>query len=199
MPSITEALALFDTANQVERLQFQLRDLPPAPAIPHLMRICAHVRTLAEITTAVGEEVNRRLANGPLSVGSAKAVQAYSDALAPLGETMTELGRVQAEIAFFNFTTHPAARDNAVVLAAAGQQAGEVITGCCEAADEILGTVAGELRVAATELAPPPTRAQATALARSPHTQGPGQSAAAPAVPAASALPAAAPTGAKGR
>lgn len=197
MTCIAEALALFDTANQVERLRFQLRALPPAPAVPPLTEVSAQVRTLAEITTAVSDEVNRRLADGPFSVESKKAMQAYSDALAPLGEAMTELGRLQAEIVFFNFTTHPAARNDELVLAGARRQANEVITGCCEAADEILDAAAGELRAAATELAPPPTRAQATALARSPHAPGPGQSA--PAARPFPAPPTAAPTSAKGR
>ncbi|WP_435127234.1 hypothetical protein [Actinacidiphila sp. bgisy144] len=62
MSSITEALALYDTANQVDRLNFQLRALNRGPAIPSLSEVSSYVHTLAEITLSVSEQVKHRSA-----------------------------------------------------------------------------------------------------------------------------------------
>ncbi|WP_435127200.1 hypothetical protein [Actinacidiphila sp. bgisy144] len=110
---------------------------------------------------------------------------------------MTELGRAQSEIAYFNFTTHPTHRNNPSSLDPARRQANEIITGCCEAADEILESVAADLRTSAGRLAPSTAHVQATA--RSPHTSLVGQSAPAPAAPPAPAASPLAPSAVKGR
>lgn len=196
MSSITEALALYDTANQIDRLNFQLRALDRSPAIPSLSQVSLHVHTLGAITLSVSEQVKHRLSEGFDGDGK-KAVEAYSVVLAPLGEAMTELGRAQSEIAYFNFTTHPAHRNNSSGLDYSRRQANEIITGCCEAADEILESVAVDLRTSAGRLAPSPTRVQATA--RSPHASHVGQSAPVPATQPAPASSVVAPSGAKGR
>jgi hypothetical protein len=167
MPSITDALALHDTASGIDRLQFQLRALPPAPAIPSLTDVSAHVQTLAGLTSGITVEINRRLSAGLFSVPAQRAVEAYSSALAPLGEAMTELGRLQHEIAFVNFT---APRISQSDLPYPRQMANEIITGCREAADDILTVAADELRAAANRLTPSSPHTPAAARARSPHT-----------------------------
>ncbi|MER6526374.1 hypothetical protein [Streptomyces sp. NPDC001508] len=84
--------------------------LPPAPIIPGLNKVSTQVCTLAGITTAVSAQVSLRLSEGLARVPRQKALQAYSDALAPLGEAMTELGRLQTEIVYFNFMLGPPIR-----------------------------------------------------------------------------------------
>ncbi|MER6531650.1 hypothetical protein [Streptomyces sp. NPDC001508] len=197
MTDLDEALALYDLASRIDRLRFQLRSLTPAPTIPGLNEVSTQVYTLAGITAAISEQVNLRLSDGLARVPRQKALQAYSDALAPLGEAMTELGRLQTEIVYFDFTAFPALHDSPSDLQHRRQQANELITGCCGAADEILEAAAGELRAAATELAPTPTRIQATALAHSPHTPAPAKTAAHATVPPSPAN--AAPGTARGR
>ncbi|MGW4345350.1 hypothetical protein ACWEL8_09760 [Streptomyces sp. NPDC004690] len=197
---MSHALALYDMASQIDRCRFQLRALPCAPAVPSLTDVSAQVHTLAKITLAASDQVNRRLSGGDLfSADAMRAIEVYSDALAPLGEALTELGRLQAATALFDFTTHPRHRDNPSDLDRSRRQASEIVTGCRDAADEILETTADELRAAAAELAIPPTRAQDAARASSPQTPDTGQVHRAPAAPPAPALPAAAPRTAKGR
>jgi hypothetical protein len=110
---------------------------------------------------------------------------------------MTELGRAQSEIAYFNFTTHPSHRNNPSGLDHFRRQATEIITSCCEAADEILESVAVDLRTSAARLAPSPIHAHATA--RSPHASLVGQSAPGPATPPTPAPSTVAPNAAKSR
>lgn len=197
MSSLTEALALYDTADQIDRLNFQRRALDRGRALPSLSEVSFYVHTLATITVSVSDQVKHRLAEGGFSGDGKKSVMAYSLVLAPLGEAITELGRAQAEIAYFNVTTYPAQRNSPSDLDHSRRQAMEIITGCCEAADEILESVADELRKAATRLAPSPAYTQATA--RSPHASLVGRSAAVPATPPAPASSAVPPTAAKGR
>ncbi|MEU3529131.1 hypothetical protein AB0E62_35640 [Streptomyces sp. NPDC038707] len=193
MTSITQALALYDMAGQINRLRFQLRALPAAPAIPHLDSVTAQVHTLAGILTAVSDQVSHRLDLS--SADAKKAVVAYSGALAPLGEAMTELGRLQAEVTIFNFTTHPSYHNSPSDLERQRRHVSEIITGCCDAADEILEVAADELQAAAVELASPPARVQAAAPARTPGPVNSAQAHPAPATPP----PAAAPRAAKSR
>jgi hypothetical protein len=197
MSSITEALALYDAANQIDRLNFQLRGLERGPALPSLSEVSFYAHTLATITVSVSDQVKHRLAEGGFDGDGKKAVVAYSVVLAPLGEAITELGRAQAEIAYFNFTTRPAHLSEPSVLKDSRRQAGEIITGCFDAADEILDSVTDELRTAANRLAPSPAHAQATA--RSPHASRTGQTAPAPATPPAPGPSTVAPSTAKGR
>jgi hypothetical protein len=197
MTSITQALALYDMAGQIERLRFQLRALPPAPAIPHLDSVTAQVHTLAGILTAVSDQVNHRLDLS--SADAKKALVVYSAALVPLGEAMTELGRLQAEVTFFNFTTYPRYHHSPSDLERQHRDVNEIITGCCDAADEALEVAAEELQAAAVELAHPPARVQATDRARTPHPRHSAQTSSATATPLPSALPAVAPQAAKSR
>lgn len=199
MSSITEALALYDTANQIDRLNFQLRALDRGPVVLSLSEVSLYVHTLATITLSVSDYVKHRLTDGRFAADGKKAVEAYSAALPPLGEAVTELGRAQAEIAHFNFTTRPAHLNNSSVLKHSRLQAGEIITGCFEAADEILKSVADDLRTSAGRLAPSPAHAHAQATARSPHASRAGQSAPGPATPPSPAPSAVAPGAAKGR
>lgn len=64
MTSITEALALYDTANQIDRLNFQLRALDRDPAIPSVSEVSFYVHTLAAITLSVSDQVKHRLTEG---------------------------------------------------------------------------------------------------------------------------------------
>ncbi|WP_181785405.1 hypothetical protein [Streptomyces phytophilus] len=195
MTSISQALALYDTAARIDRLRIELRALPPAPTIPHISTVSALTHTLAEITIDVNEHFNGDLH----SLEAKKAVEAYSGALAPAGEAMMEIGRMQAEIAFFNFTTHPLHRDSPPGLKRCRQQANEIITGSCDAADALLESAADVLREAATRLAPPPARLQAAERARSPHVSAGEQTHTAPANPPPPAATATAPRTAKSR
>ncbi|GAA3903841.1 hypothetical protein GCM10022244_12540 [Streptomyces gulbargensis] len=198
MTSLADALALYDMASQIDRLWFRLRALAPGSTTSPLAAVTATVHALAGINVAVSDEIRRRL-NGDLHAAEKKAIEAYSAALAPLGEAMTELGRLQAGIAFYNFTTHPMHRRNPSVLEGHRQHVAELTTECCEAADEILEATVGELQSAAIALAPSPARAQ-PAITPSPHIPSrPGQTHAAPAVPPSTALPAVAPHAAKVR
>ncbi|SHN23094.1 hypothetical protein [Actinacidiphila paucisporea] len=203
MSSTTEALALYDTANQIDRLNFHLRALDRGPVVPSLSEVSLYVHTLATITLSVSDHVKHRLTDGRFAADGKKAVEAYSAALPPLGEAVTELGRAQAEIAHFNFTTRPAHLNNSSVLKHSRLQAGEIITGCFEAADEILKSVADDLRTSAGRLAASPAHANAhahaQATARSPHASRAGQSAPGPATPPSPAPSAVAPGTAKGR
>ncbi|MET9373981.1 hypothetical protein ABZX98_07505 [Streptomyces sp. NPDC002992] len=199
MISLPQALALYDMANQIDRLRFQLRALAPGSAPSPLSAVTATVHALAGINVAVSDEIRSRL-NGGLSADTMKAVEAFSAALSPLGEAMTELGRLQAEIALYNFTTHPMHRKNPSVLEGRRQRVAELTTECCEAADEILEAAVGELQAAAIALAPSPARAQPATPARSPLAPSrPGQTHATPAIPPSTAVPAVAPHAAKVR
>ncbi|MFF5438886.1 hypothetical protein [Streptomyces achromogenes] len=176
-------------AGQIDRLRFQLRALPAAPAIPHLRSVTEQVHTLAGILTAVSDQVNRLLTGDLSSADEKKAVEEYSGALTPLGEAMTHLGRIQAEVAFFNFTTHPTYRNSPPDLEHQRRQVNEIITGCCDAADEILELAAEELKASAVELAPSPARVQAAAPARTPHAANSAQANPAPATPPPTVAP----------
>lgn len=194
MTSLTDALALYDTASSIDRLRFQLRALPPAPATPLLSEVSEQVRTLAGITAGISDEVNRRLSDGLYSVPAQQAVDAFSAALAPLGEAMTELGRLQRDVVFVHFT---APRISTSEIPHPGELATEVITECRDDAAEILEVTAENLRASATRLTPTSGPLQSAARARSPHAPvaGPVTSA----IPPAPALPAVAPATAKSR
>ncbi|MFG2116689.1 hypothetical protein ACGFRB_29310 [Streptomyces sp. NPDC048718] len=159
MTDINQALPLYDIANQIDRLRFQMRALPAS--IPSVSAAFAPIHTLTGIITKVSDEVSRRLA-GHISSNEAKAIDAFGDAFIQLGEAVTELGCLHAEVAFFNFTTYPTHRGSSPDLERLTRKPEEVISGCREAADAILETAAGELRAAAVKLAPPPARARAT-------------------------------------
>ncbi|MET9955437.1 MULTISPECIES: hypothetical protein [Streptomyces] len=160
LSNFTPALALYDMAGQVDRLRFQLRTLPPAPSIPAVDSVSARVEDLIGITTAVSAQIKHCLSDLMSGEPTKAALQAYSNALAPLGEALTELGRMHAEIAHYNFTTHPAHRGSPSDLELPRQEVNETVSGCCEAADEILEVTAIELRDAALALMPSPSRLQ---------------------------------------
>jgi hypothetical protein len=177
MPDLTEALALYDTATQLDRLRFQLCALPTAPALPTLPAISAHVRTLAQITAEISEHVSRSLSDGLRTQSDWQAVEALSTTLDPLGEALTELGRLQSHAVFAHFT---ARRTNASKIGDGHERAIETITSCRDTAAEILDAAAGELHLAAAEsttAATGPTPGTGPLLtaahARSPQTPAP--------------------------
>ncbi|MFD3944919.1 hypothetical protein [Streptomyces sp. NPDC058579] len=172
-------------AGQVERLRFQLRTLPPPPAIPAVNSVSARVDDLARITTAVSAQINDCLSNLMSGDSTKAALQAYSSALAPLGEALTELGRMHTEISQYHFTTHPARRDSPLDLELPRQQVNEVVSGCWEAADEILEVAAIELRDPASKLMPTPSRRRPDAPGRALSTTSSGLASIPPGPPAA--------------
>lgn len=174
MTSISQALALYDVASQIERLRLQLRALPSAPTVPSLTELSSQVHTLAGITATVSEEINRRL-SGHRPVEELRTVERYSDILAPLGEAMTELGRAQAAVAFFEVNTKVMQSNSMWNGIHPIQQPCEIVTGCLDAADEILGAATSELQAAATKMAPPQARGQANVHALSSPNPGSGQ------------------------
>ncbi len=160
MSNFTHAVALYDMAGQVDRLRFQLRTLPPAPAIPAVDSVSARVEDLIGITSAVSAQIKHCLSDLMSGEATKAALKAYSNALAPLGEALAELGRMHAEITHYNFTTHPAHRGGPSNLEHPRQAVNEMVSGCCETADEILEVAAIELRDAAVKLMPSPSRLQ---------------------------------------
>ncbi|MEU4030529.1 hypothetical protein [Streptomyces anulatus] len=160
MNHISLALALHDMAARVDRLRFQLRALPAPPQFPGIVTVTAQINTLSEIVTAVCGKVRERISDLD-SPGSRRALQAYSDILAPLGEAATELGRIHTEVAQIHFS-HPAKNTDEPELVRRRHLANEAISGSCEAADEILEVIVSGLQDEAAKLAPPaPGRFQA--------------------------------------
>lgn len=196
MTSLTDALALYDTASSIDRLRFRLRALPPAPVAPSPSEVSEQVRTLAGIIAGISDAVSRRLSDGLYSVPAQRAVDAFSSALAPLGEAMTELGRLQRDVVFVHFT---APRISTSEMPHPRELATEVITECRDAAAEILEVTAEELRAVATRLTTSSGPLQSAARARSPHAAVTRQATSAPAAPLPAPSPAVAPTTAKGR
>lgn len=195
MPVPTDALALFDTAAAIDRLRFQLRALPAAPVTPSLSDISDQVRTLADITTEVADQVSRRLCDGLHTAPAQRAVDAFTTALAPVGEALTELGQLQRDAVFVRTNeagTHAAQSPDTVELAI------EVITESRDSAADILRAAADELRAAAARLTPAASRLQAAARARSSQIPVPQQTAVVPA-DTPPAAPAVRPTATKGR
>ncbi|MFG2836411.1 hypothetical protein ACGFYE_15615 [Streptomyces zaomyceticus] len=122
--------------------------------------VSARVEDLIGITTAVSAQIKHCLSHLMSGEPTKAALKAYSNALAPLGEALAELGRMHGEISHYNFTTHPAHRGSPSGLELPRQEVNETVSGCCEAADEILDAVAIELRAAAVKLMPSPSRLQ---------------------------------------
>ncbi|MFB6631234.1 hypothetical protein ACFCWY_15150 [Streptomyces sp. NPDC056362] len=120
-----------------------------------------------------------------LSAGTSPktALRAYSGALAPLGEALTELGRMHAEITHWNFSADATRQLGSMGQVLPSQRVIDAVSGCREAADEILDATAIDLRTSATELASPPSLLRSGAPARTLPATGP-----APASPPA-ALP----------
>ncbi|MFF7258192.1 hypothetical protein [Streptomyces microflavus] len=156
MTDILQALALHDMASRIDRLRFQLRTLPPAPTIPAVETVSFQINTLTRITTAVSEKIDQCLTDLP-SQGAKSALLAYSGIIAPLGEAITELGRIQAEATSIRFAAHPAHKKETTERAQQTYLANEVISGSCEAADEILEMAVRGLREEAAKLAPSST------------------------------------------
>jgi hypothetical protein len=194
MPSPTDALALYDTVSSINRLRFHLRTQSAPPANPSVGDITGQVRALAGIITEVSDEVTR-LAADLFPVSAQRATEAYSSVLPLLGEGMTELGRLHREVTDTRITAVRNGRPGP----SPARQSAEIITGCLEAADEVLGEAAIELRTEAMYLTSASAHVQAAARARSPHAPVAGPAVSTSAVPPASAPPPVVPATAKGR
>jgi hypothetical protein len=140
------------------------------------------IGVLAGIIGDVSTEIGRHLSTDlwPPSPTAEKTAEAYSRALDPLGQTVTELGRLQNELLgrLPHFAPSGAPED---------RLSDEVIHGCLEAAIEALGYAAAHLREEAAQLAPR-VRPRAPADRPSPSAAiAPAHQPAAPAPPAAKA------------
>ncbi|MFE6457801.1 hypothetical protein ACFVP0_10110 [Streptomyces cinereoruber] len=180
-------------ADRLELLRFQLQSLPTAPEIPRVTSVSARINDLIDITKTVSDRIRHCMSDLGIDPSVKAALTAYSSALAPLGEALTELGRMHAEVAYYNFVTHPRHRDNQSDLGRHRQQVTETVSGCFEAADEILEVTAIGLRDTAKTLAPSPSYLRPAAPARALPAANP-RSAALPPVP-----PSTAPGAAKSR
>jgi hypothetical protein len=195
MPDITQALALYDTADQIDRLRFQLCALPSAPAVPSPWAVASQVRTLAEITAGISDQITRLPAD-PYAPPTRRAINAFSAAVLPLGEATAELGEVQSNAVVVNdispHTGNPDTkkrRELAVVE----------LTEHRDAAAGILQVTAEGLRTAATRLARPQDPLQVAARARSPHAPNAASAAPHTAAPASPTPTRANPHAPKGR
>ncbi|MER8037109.1 hypothetical protein [Streptomyces hydrogenans] len=121
-----------------------------------------------------------------LSAGTSPktALRAYSGALAPLGEALTELGRMHAEITHWNFSADATRQLGSMGTVLPSQRVIDAVSGCREAVDEILDATAIALRTSATELASPP-RNRHGAPARTLPATGPAPASLPAALPAA--------------
>ncbi|MFE0772160.1 hypothetical protein [Streptomyces sp. NPDC058861] len=172
-------------ADRLERLRFQLKSLPTAPEIPGVVGLSARVTDLLDITTAVSARIRHCMSDLGAGSSAEAALTAYSSTLAPLGEALTELGRMHAEVVYRNFVIYPRHRDDQSALDLHRQQVAETVSGCFEAADEILEVTAIELRDAATKLAPSPSRLRPAAPARALPAVTPGPASLPPTPPSA--------------
>jgi hypothetical protein len=105
---------------------------------------------LAAVLDDVGKEIGQRLDFDlrPPWPTDWQTAEAFSRALDPLGEAVTELGRLQGELASRMPHCAPSG-------APEDRLSDEVITGCLEAAVEALEYAAARLRETAVQLAPP--------------------------------------------
>lgn len=166
MPDLTEALALYDTADQIDRLRFQLCALPSAPAVPSPWAVASQVRTLAEITAGISDQITGLPAD-PYASPARRAMNAFSAAVLPLGEATAELGEVQSNAVVVNdISPHTGNPDTKRRRELAVLE----LTEHRDAAAGILQVTAEQLRTAATRLARPQDPLQVAARARSPHT-----------------------------
>ncbi|MEU6172729.1 hypothetical protein ABZ832_12440 [Streptantibioticus parmotrematis] len=191
---IASALALYDTASSIDRLRFHLRSQCSTPAHPSVGAITGQIGALAGIITGVSTEITR-LGSDLFTAPARRAAEAYSCVLPLLGEGMTELGRLHREV----IDTRNTALGNERPDEPSARRSAEIVTGCLEAADEVLGEAAVELRAEAAHLTSASAPVQAAARARSPHARVAVPVASAHAVPPASAPMPVVPAAAKGR
>ncbi|MFK0099084.1 hypothetical protein [Streptomyces sp. NPDC091040] len=159
---MSEALGLHDMASQIARARFRLRALQPH-SIPSVSTLCEHIDALADIATAATQQLKKR-SSGAASHDQRTALLAYSYALDPLGECITELGRANTAVLDFHFeaidlrtTRDPGTKPDAGKddLELARRRAAERISAGCEVVDSCLGTLARDLQRTAMKLAPP--------------------------------------------
>ncbi|WP_433888503.1 hypothetical protein [Streptomyces sp. CA-111067] len=192
MTSPADVLALYDTASAIDRLRFHLRSQSAQPGGPSVEDVTGQVRTLAAIIISVSDEVSRHAADlHPAPAQHAALI--YSSVLPMLGEGLTELGRLHMEVTGIRIPAMGHGDPSFAYRSAA------IITGCLEAADEILDEAAIELRTEAAYLKPASAHMQDAARARSPHAPIGGRVVSPPAVPPAPVSLVVAPTTAKVR
>lgn len=161
--SISDALALYDKASSLDRLRFELRALhDPLTSCPPAA-VSGQIHTLARIIAEVSDEITHRLRDGMPSPAAQLAVEAFSSALDPLGEAVTELGYVQLHSTLANANA-PGTREHDLEPS---HQADLIIDGL-RSADSAFAEAAENLRKAATLLTQDAPRLQTAARARSP-------------------------------
>lgn len=147
--NVTEALTLYDTAGRIDRLKVTLEVLPVPDDGMVPITVFEQIGVLAGIIGDVSAEIGRRVSFDlrlPSPIAE-KTAEAFSRALNPLGETVTELGRLQHELLgrLPHFAPSGAPED---------RLSDEVIHGCLDAAIEALDYAAAHLREGAARLAP---------------------------------------------
>ncbi|WUH90386.1 hypothetical protein OG900_09905 [Streptomyces sp. NBC_00433] len=180
--NVIDGLALYDTAGRIDRLKVTLEVLPVPDDGMVPITVFKQIGVLAGIIGDVSTDIGRHLPTGqwPPSPTAKKTAEAYSRALDPLGQTVTELGRLQDELLgrLPHFAPSGAPED---------RLSDEVIHGCLDAAIEALGHAAAHLREEAAQLAPR-VRPRAPADRPAPSAAiAPAHHPAAPAPPAAKA------------
>lgn len=141
---------MHDTADRIARLKFALQTKPETATGYIPVTVYEEIGVLAAIIDAINQEIGQRLAIGlqPPSPTARQRAEAYSRVLDPLGEAVTELGRLQTELIG---RIHQAAPSGAPE----DRLSDDVIAGCLEAAIEALDYAATHLRETAIQLAPP--------------------------------------------
>ncbi|GAA3196584.1 MULTISPECIES: hypothetical protein [Streptomyces] len=169
--SIPIALDLVDTADQIDRFRFRLRADPPDLRFPALTGVSAQVRTLVDITTAVQGKFDGYMHASRTDGHAPIVIQAYSTALASLGQALAELSVVQAEVALHDRASFSAyrKRPSDVDVERLRKDADEVVTHHRGEADEILECTSIEIRHGASKLAPPSARVVSAARTHPTH------------------------------
>ncbi|WP_433892558.1 hypothetical protein [Streptomyces sp. CA-111067] len=180
--NVTDALALYDAAGRIDCLKVTLEVLPVPDDGMVPITVFQQIGVLAEIIGDVSAEIGRHLPTGqwPPSPTAKQTAEAFSRALDPLGQTVTELGRLQDELLgrLPHFAPSGAPED---------RLSDEVIHGCLDTGIEALDYAAAHLREQAARLAPR-VRPRAPADRPSPSAAiAPAHHPAAPATPAPSA------------
>ncbi|MFG2564623.1 hypothetical protein ACGFR6_04195 [Streptomyces sp. NPDC048567] len=161
LTDMTEALGLHDMASKIARLRLRLRALMP-PSVPSVSTACGLLDGLTEIATTANQQLKNF--SEPSSRDREIALFTYCYALDPLGECITELGRVNTAVLTFHLQAKSIHRKHAIAgknsdhspdIEAAWQDASEYVSSGYEAANDILKTLEGDLQRTAIGLAPP--------------------------------------------
>ncbi|MGX9922933.1 hypothetical protein ACWIG4_24090 [Streptomyces sp. NPDC002248] len=168
MPDAGEAWALHEMGALTGRLRLQLSSLIHGGQLPPIVDISTQTRSLVKLITVASDQFHSR-ARAPESftgLDTDKAMQAFSDALAPLSGALGELGQAHSQIAHFHLTEVHAYGGDEAATDRLRAQTWDTVARCFELAGEALETVVNHFEAAATELMPPEFRAARTRSTR---------------------------------